>query len=82
MTCIKTGLNAYFRNYGTIVRADLYMIGDVLLIKWNVNSVEYTPSDKDADLVVEYIEDSEKWFHRPDLGITVVPQEYCTRWCT
>lgn len=79
MSCIKTGAIVFVRNYGYTVRADLYKVDNVFIVRWNTQSIEYGTTDKDANLVIDYIENSECWFHREDLGITVVP-DYLAHW--
>ena len=75
MTCIKTGCNVYFSNYGMQARADLYRVGDCYVVRWNVHSVKYVPKSSGCDYVVLYWSNEEVW-HREDLGVTVVPKEY------
>ena len=80
MSCIKTGANVYFHNYGILVRGDVFKIGNTTLIRWNPQSIEYNTGDGPANLVVSNIEDSNLWWHREDIGVTVVPEEYCYWW--
>ena len=63
-----------------MVRSDLYVVDNVYIIRWNTNSIQYGITDVEADLTVDYIEDSEQWFHRDDLGVTVVERGDCTRY--
>lgn len=75
MTCVKTGAMIYFRNYGMLVVGDAFQVGDTYIFRWNIHSIEYT-SDSRATHVVETIMNSGVWWHRDDLGVTVVPNEY------
>ena len=75
MTCIKTGCNVYFINYGCRVRADLYNIAGVTVIKWNPNSVEYLPDHDGSDYAVSHWQGDEVWY-RDDLATAVVPADY------
>jgi hypothetical protein len=77
MTCIKTGARVYFRNYGFIAPADLYKVRDNIIIRWTTAGVQYVPNDADATFVVEYVNTSEDWWFRDDLGVCVVPEDYC-----
>ena len=75
MTCIKTGCWVYFHNFGTRVRADLYNIADVTIVKWNANSVQFLPNAEGSDFTIAYWEGDEVWY-REDLATAVVPAEY------
>lgn len=75
MSCIKTGAWVYFANYGMRVVCDVYKIGNCYIFRWNVNSAEWG-SPGTSDWEVSTIVNSSKWFHRDDLGITVVPTDF------
>ena len=79
MTCVKTGARIYFRNYGMLVVGDVYLVHDTFIFRWNTNSIQYT-DDKDATHVVDTIQDSNSWWHRDDIGVTVVPGYLVTAW--
>lgn len=78
MTPLKNGVNVYFINYGMMVRADIYKLDTVYIIRWNNLSIKYT-NGSDAGLIVQNIENDGLWFHRDDLGITIVPERFCAR---
>lgn len=80
MTCVKTGARIYFRNYGMLVAGDVYIVQDTYIFRWNPDSVQYVSNDENATHEVEYIENSESWWHRADLGVTVVPEYLVTAW--
>lgn len=80
MSCTKTGALIYFRNYGMLVRGDVYVIQGVYIFRWNTESIMYT-DDQSATHVVDIVEDSESWWHRPDIGVTVVSAYLVTDWC-
>lgn len=73
MTCIKTGARIFFENYGYGVVGDVFVVGDCYTFRWNNRSVDYNFKSDNATHIVRQIEDSSSWFHREDLGITVVP---------
>lgn len=81
MSCVKTGAKLYIRNYGIFTICDVYMVGDTLVFRYYPDHIKYVESDIDATHVIEMVPDSDIWFHRSDLGVTVVPQEYVTGWC-
>jgi hypothetical protein len=77
MACIKNGAKVYFENYGFVVPADVYRVGNCLVIRWNVNGRAFLPVDNAFPThIVRIIVDSEEWMHREDLGITIVPESY------
>lgn len=75
MSCVKTGAFVWFSNYGFRAVCDVYEIGDCYLFRWNPPSKKFTEPG-DADWEVSLIIDSSVWFHREDLGITVVPTAF------
>lgn len=74
MTCVKTGCNVYFINYGCMVWADLYQVGGVNIIKWNPGSLEYVGNNDNADYTVTW--SSDQVWYRDDLAVAVVPADY------
>lgn len=78
MTCVKTGAKVYFENYGTLVVGDVFVIGSCHVIRWNVHSKQYISYDEgfaQATHLVMEICNSETWWHREDIGVTVVPSD-------
>jgi len=73
MTCIKTGARVHLENYDVIVAADLYSVGDVIIVRWTPQSYhQATPEDlKHATHSVRLV--GHDLWHRDDLGVTVVP---------
>lgn len=78
MSCIKTGARIYFANYGMMVVGDVFVVMDTFVFRWNVNSKDYEEPSERASHFVELIHDSESWWHRDDLGVTVVPSYLVT----
>lgn len=75
LSCVKTGAKLYIRNYGISVVADVYQVGNTLVFRYFNNQIEYLETDDAvATHVIEFVSDSTWWFHRSDLGITVVPE--------
>ena len=70
MTCTYTGARVYFKDYGFIAPADLYSVGNTVIIRWNAEGKDYVddPSYEHAVTI------GFSGFHRDDLGITVVPE--------
>ena len=73
MTCIKTGAQVYFENYGFAVPADIYEVGDCYVVRWSKEGKEFRESDVENDWVVMYWVGDAVW-HREDLGVSVVPK--------
>lgn len=87
MSCIKTGARIYLDNYGYVARGDVYHVGDVYIFRWNPHSREYKILDHHfesnpiaVDYRVHMIENSEHWWHREDLGMTIVPIRLATQY--
>lgn len=78
MNCIKIGALIYFVNYGEVVRGDIYAVGNCYVIRWNPQSVEYCTQDEvpQPHWTVLQVGDSSAWWHRDDLGVTVVPKDF------
>ena len=71
MTPFKTGARVFFENYGCTVPADLYSLENVVIIRGNFAAPVY--SSDNATHTVTQVNFDEQWFHRSDIGITVVP---------
>lgn len=78
MSCIRTGAKIYFANYGMMVIGDVYQVGNTLIFRWNVGSKDWEEPAERASHYVELIVNSEVWWHRDDIGVTVVPESYVT----
>ena len=76
MACIKTGARIYFENYGCLVPGDLYKVGSSMIIRWNNQGIQYNANSNDATHFVESVGNSELWWHREDLGVTVLPADW------
>jgi hypothetical protein len=75
MTCIKTGARVFFPEYGVVLPADLYAIGNCILIRTNPGAITKSNGTYNAmdatHIVAAGYGDS---FYRDDIGIFVVPQ--------
>lgn len=69
--CTYTGARVYFQEYGYMAPADLYVVADSVIIRWNVEGRQFINSDEDATHIV-YIHHG---WHRDDIGVTVVPKD-------
>lgn len=77
MTCIKTGACVLFENYGYVVAADIYEIHGVYVIRWNTASrffMDINDPKNRCTHAVTNIGSTDEWWHREDLGVTVVPK--------
>lgn len=64
----------YFSDYGFASPADLYSVADTIIVRWNIQGQHYGPlEESNASHVVTL--PIEGFFHRDDLGITVIPSE-------
>lgn len=77
MSCIHTGAIVYFENYGFRSPCDVYRVGDCYLFRWN-DQGRYYEQPREKDWKVGLIIGSDQWWHRNDLGITVVPCAFVT----
>lgn len=69
--CTYTGARVEFEAYGFVAPADLYMVDDVVVIRWNTAGMTREFGESEVTHVV--LRDSGAW-HRADLGVTVVPR--------
>lgn len=77
--CIKTGCRVHFPNYGQVISADVFRVGNTLLIRTNPNQLEgsyETRNRSDIELTVES-NSGRNEFWRPDVGVIVVPEDEC-----
>lgn len=74
MSCTYTGARVWFRDYDFIVPADLYEVGDAIIIRWNIQGKEYNNPTSESSCTHEV------WivhgWHREDIGVTVIKKEY------
>jgi hypothetical protein len=73
MTCIKTGARVYFEDYGFIAPADIFKVGDCYIIRWNVEGKRFDAELSEATHQVDSFPYSDDWWHRDDMGVTVIP---------
>lgn len=76
MTCIKTGARVLFPEYSVILPADLYAVGDCIIVRtgpdWLLNATEFARTDYTHIIHgVSY----DNAFSRDDLGIFVIPKD-------
>lgn len=71
MTCTYTGARVFFAEYGYLVPADLYKVGDCVIIRWNTNGKEYGETEGQFTHNVPTIRNG---WHREDIGVTVIPE--------
>lgn len=79
MTCVFTGARVYFCNYGMIVPADLYQVGETIVIRWNKEGKIFCDPTSEYEIThtVDPMYDSVAW-HREDIGVTVVNRSLLT----
>lgn len=77
MTCIKTGAQVYFANYGVVVAADIFSVAGAVVVRTNgnIDGLGRSPDETYFTHTI-YSEPLNKEFWRPDLGVFVVP-EHC-----
>jgi hypothetical protein len=69
--CTYTGARVFFFDYDFVVPADLYVVGDVVIIRWNIKGRLYITPDTETTHEVTVGKDG---WHREDIGVTVVPK--------
>lgn len=73
--CIKTGANVHFSEYGITIEADVFRIGNCILIRTKTNQLNYDQgTDARIDLVIHNNGGREQ-FWREDVGVFAVPEE-------
>lgn len=72
MTCVYTGARVFFENYGMVVAADLFVVGDCVIIRWMPNSKRFPADEGDVENTHQ-VRDLRGCWHREDIGVTVVP---------
>lgn len=78
MSCVFTGCKIYFRNYGYVARGDAYLLNNnTLIFRWNPESREWVDEvASNANFCIQVLAHESDWWHREDLGVTVVPEIY------
>lgn len=74
MTAVYTGARVRFPQYGTTVPADLYAIADAVVIRyWPQAWQRFDCTACGTQTHAVYLPGGA--FHRPELGVTVVPRD-------
>lgn len=78
MTCVKTGAVVHFPQYGTTMSADVFRVGNSLVVKTHPGQV-YLKNDyhneEACELEINSPPSGEE-FWRPEIGVFVVKDEY------
>lgn len=72
MTCIKTGARVFLENLGCVLAADLYEVGDCIVIRSNPKAMENANRLPGA-AYTHSVWLTGKEFFRVDIGVIVVP---------
>lgn len=67
--CIKTGAYVYFADYDMYSHADLYAIGNYIVVHWNVHGASHEAHRE----VSHQMNLGTENYHNKDSGISVVP---------
>ena len=70
MSCLYTGAVVLFNEYGAAAPADLYGVGDIIVIRWSQHGLVYNADPANCTHAV----DVSRGWHREDIGVTVVPR--------
>lgn len=70
MSCVYTGARVLFEEYNLLVNADLYAVGDAIIVRWNTDSALFHQPDA-QQLATHVVRIGRNGWHRTDLGVTV-----------
>lgn len=73
MACIYTGAYVHFPEHGAFVSADLFLVGDCIVIQWMPESWSYDSTPDQATHHVLIGHD----YHHTIRGVTVVHESQC-----
>lgn len=81
MTCIKTGAKVHFKDYGSVVPADIYQVSGAIIVRVAPSAKVDCPNECPALLPTHILTapvGGEEEFWRTDLNVFVVPS-YCLK---
>jgi len=73
MSCIYTGATVHFPEYGAFVVADLFLVGDCIIVQWQPDSWTY---DGQVDQATHHVLIGHG-YHHTGRGVTVVRESDC-----
>lgn len=77
MSCIKTGARVYLDNYGSSAPADLFAVGECIVVRFPQAYDECCVFDNPPTRVTHIVEvfDGNDYWWRKDLGVLVIPRK-------
>lgn len=77
MTCIYTGARILVMEYGFLAPADLYLVGNAIIARWNINGKQWADTEEQMQQATHRIYCNPSCWMREDLGVIVVPVSQC-----
>jgi hypothetical protein len=77
MSCVYTGARILVVEYGFFASADLYLVGNAVIARWNILSQEWLETKDQMEDITHRLFCNPSCWLREDLGVIVVPESQC-----
>lgn len=77
MTCVFTGAQILIEEYGLTAPADLYLVGNAIIARWNIHRQQWADNQTRLDRVTHKITCNPSCWMREEFGVIVVPRNQC-----
>lgn len=77
MTCVYTGAQILVVEYGFRAPADLYLVGNAIIARWNIHGMQWMDTKDQLQGITHHLYTSPSCWLREDLGVIVVPKNQC-----
>jgi len=77
MSCIKNGARVYLENYGSSAPADLFAVGNCIVVRFPRAFDECCEFESPSTPITHVVEvfDGSDYYWRKDLGVLVIPRQ-------
>jgi hypothetical protein len=77
MSCVYTGARILIVEYGFIAPADLYLVGEAIIARWNGRGKQWVDTLEQMEDATHRIFCNPSCWMRDDLSTIVVPRDQC-----
>jgi hypothetical protein len=77
MSCVYTGARILVVEYGFMAPADLYLVSNAIIARWNIIGQQWVETKEQMDDVTHKLFCNPSCWMREDLGVIVVPELQC-----
>lgn len=77
MSCVYTGARILVIEYGFFAPADLYLVNNAVIARWNLLGQEWLETPEQLERITHKLSCTPSCWMREDLGVIVVPEAQC-----